>query len=189
MSEYTLIFKTPLGDYQRNFDGVSLEELTNLAIVSIAIPLGGEDALTKALKEGFGATLAKAGEVSRSENGLFRFLGIARDQMFAIFEHAEPNAVNIISGKLKDSAYYTLQSDNWLVLRLTGPRCRDVLGRICLLDLDPKVFPEGKVARTVMDHLGVIIIPDSVNAFILISASSSATSLLHSLETSINNVL
>ena len=189
MSEYTLTAQPALGGYQETFEGVSLEEQTGLAIVSIATPIGGEDALVKALKDGYGAALPKTGEVSLSKDGQTRFLGMARDQMFAIFDHTEPDAVDIVGGKLKDVAYLNSQSDNWVGLRLSGSKSRDVLERICPLDLEPSRFAEGKVARTSMEHMGVIILPDGADSFLLITASSSAASFLHAVETSIQNVV
>ena len=189
MSEYTLTAQPALGGYQETFDGVSLQELTELAIISIAVPNGGADAVSKALSDTYGASLPKAGETSRSEDGQTRFLGMARDQMFAIFNHPEPNALNIVAGKLKDVSYLTSQSDNWVGLRLSGPNSRDVLERICPRDLEPSQFAEGKVARTAMEHMGVIILPGGKDAFLLITASSSAASFLHAVETSIHYVV
>ena len=189
MSEYTLTDQPALGGYQENFEGVSLEEQTGLAIVSIATPIGGEDALVKALKDGYGAALPKTGEVSLSKDGQTRFLGMARDQMFAIFDHAKPDAVDVVAEKLKDTGYYTLQSDNWVGLRISGPKCLDALERISPIDLSPAAFPVGSVARTSMEHMGVIVYPEDADSFVLISASSSAASFLHAVVTSINNVL
>lgn len=187
MSEYTLTARSPLDGYQESFDGVALEEVRGLAIVSIAVPQGGSDALAKALPDAYGAALPKAGETSRSNDGQIRFLGMASDQIFAIFDHGEPDAVAVISEKLADAAYYTLQSDNWVALRISGPKSRAALERICPIDLAPSAFPEGRVARTLMEHLGVIIWPDDADSFFLISASSSARSFLDAVIISIRN--
>ena len=86
MPEYTLTAQPTLGGFKKSFDGVALEELTSLAIVSIAVPLGGDDAVALALNTGYGATHPKPGEASLSEDGKTRFLGISKEQMFAIFE-------------------------------------------------------------------------------------------------------
>ncbi len=189
MSEYTLTASSALGGYTENFDGVALEELGDLAIVSIATPLGGEDVLAGELKNGYGATLPKPGQVSLSDDGSTLFLGMGSDQMFAVFDHQGPDAVDAIAARLKDSGYYTLQSDNWVSLRISGPKCREALARICPIDLNPSTFEGGNVARTSMEHMGVIIYPDGPDAFVLISASSSAASFLHAVETSIQNIL
>ena len=82
----------------------------------------------------------------------------------------------------------TLQSDNWVGVRISGTRSRDALERICPLDLHPDVFGIDQVARTVMEHLGVIILREDKDSFLMLSASSSAKSFLHAIETSIHNV-
>lgn len=189
MNEYTLTAEPALDRYKKTFQGVTLEELSDLAIVSIAVPSGGLDALSKSLQDVFGVVLPKTGEVTHSECGQTRFLGMASDQIFAIFNHPEPDAVEVISEKLRQSGYYTLQSDNWVALNLSGPKSRLSLERICPIDLNPAVFAEGRVARTVMEHMGVVILPDGKESFLLLSTSSSAVSFLHAVETSIRNVV
>ncbi len=189
MSEYTLTAQPALGGYQESFEGVALEELTDFAIVSIATPRGGEDPLSQALQESYGATIPKAGKVSRSEDGSMRFLGMSIDQMFAVFDYSGADAAEVIAGKLNDSGYCTLQSDNWVAMRISGAKCREALERICPIDLASAVFGIGSVARTSMEHMAVIIYPEDENTFVLITASSSAASFLHAVETSINNVI
>ena len=77
---------------------------------------------------------------------------------------------------------------------------RDQVRRICegfpgsyWQDLDekslyPDAFVEGAAARTVMEHLGVLILRTGPDAYLLLSASSSAGSFLHAVETSLVNV-
>jgi len=189
VSEYTLTAQPALGGYQKNFDAVSLVELTELAIVSIAIPRGGEETLATALQDTFGADMPKPGTTCLSKDGDMRFLGMAIDQIFCVFNHPEPDAAAIVANNLKQAGYVTLQSDNWVSLRISGPGSRTALERICPIDLAPDSFTEGCVARTVMEHMGVIIYPDGQDSYVLISASSSAGSFLHAVETSIHNTL
>ena len=189
MPEYTLTALSALNGYKETFDGVALVELTDLAVVSIATPQGGEDALLKAVENNYGVTVPQPGKANLSKDGSTRFLGMSPDQMFAIFDHAKPDAVDVVAEKLKDTGYYTLQSDNWVGLRISGPKCLDALERISPIDLSPAAFPVGSVARTSMEHMGVIVYPEDADSFVLISASSSAASFLHAVVTSINNVL
>lgn len=187
MPEYTLTARPALDGYQETFDGTTLEEVTGLALVSIAVPLGGTDALDKALQGAYGVSAPKAGECRITEDGNTRFLGLAADQFFAVLADSDGDAVATVADRLGNAGYYTLQSDNWVALRLSGPLTRTALERICPLDLDPGAFPQGKVARTAMEHMGVILYPDGPDAFVLLSASSSAASFLHAVETSIHN--
>jgi methylglutamate dehydrogenase subunit D len=58
---------------------------------------------------------------------------------------------------LGDTAAVTDQSDGYAVLRLSGPRVRDVLEKCVSIDLHDKVFAVGNVASTSCAHLGVIL--------------------------------
>jgi sarcosine oxidase subunit gamma len=75
------------------------------------------------------------------------------------------------------------------MLRVSGPKSRIALERICPLDLHPSTFPQGRVARTLMEHLGVIILHEGPDTYLLLSARSSAGSFLHAVETSVRNVV
>ena len=66
-------------------------------------------------------------------------------------------------------------------------RSRDVLERICPLDLDPYVFTLGSVSRTVMEHIGTIIYRDGYDSFVLLTMRSFAKSMLHAIEVSVTN--
>lgn len=187
MSDVTLTAQLPLGGYHADFDGISLTELTGLALVSIATPMGGKDDLAKAIDAAFGAALPDIGTSSRSENGETRLLGLQRDQMFLLLEYDGDQAVAAVSEKLGTAGYYTDQSDSWAILRIAGSGSRTALERISMLDLNPEVFLVGAVSRTTMEHLSVIILGDNTDSFLLMSPRSSANSFLHAIETSIAN--
>ncbi len=189
MSDFTFTAQPALGGYHGDFVGISLEEVCDLAIVSIATPRGGADALASALKDAFGVTPPKAGKACQSKDGSTQFLGTSGDQMFAVFDDPNPGASEVMADKLNNTGYCTLQSDNWVALKISGVRCREALVRISPIDLSAANFPVGSVARTAMEHMGVIIYPEGDNTFVLLSASSSAASFLDALETSIHNVL
>ena len=54
-------------------------------------------------------------------------------------------------------AAVTDQSDARLVLRLSGPRVRDVLAKGVAVDLHPKAFKPGDVTSTLVAYVGVQI--------------------------------
>ena len=82
----------------------------------------------------------------------------------------------------------TIQTDAWVILRISGPLALKALERICPINLEPDVFLENDIARTIMEHLGSIVICEKVGSYLVMSASSSAKSFLHALETSLQNV-
>lgn len=177
-----------LGGFQVTFDDTTLAEVDNISIVSIAIPLDGRDVLASAIERAFGADIPAPGESTLSKDGRTRFLWTMQDQIFALFEEENPHAANDVAKKLNGAGYVTLQSDNWVALRLAGNKACDALERICPLDLHPSAFPEGRAARTVMDHMGTLVLREGSDTFLLLSASSSARSFLHTVETSLHNV-
>ena len=189
MADFTLKAVSPLGGYNENFDGVSLREATDLAIVSIALPLGGEAAAQKAIQSAFGIAAPQIGVSATTDKQAARLVRLGQDQLFALFTRAEPGAEDHIASLLSGAVYTTDQTDVWAGLEISGTRARDVLERICPLDLHPNAFAINGAARTSMEHLGTIVIRTAEETFLLLSASSSAGSFLHAVETSIANVV
>jgi sarcosine oxidase subunit gamma len=110
------------------------------------------------------------------------------DQFFLLFSAPDCDPSISIRQSIGGAGYIVDQSDSWAMVRLTGPNCRAALERICSLDLDPGVFPPGRVARTVMEHLSVIILCETDTKYTLLSPRSSAGSFMHALDTSARNV-
>ena len=75
------------------------------------------------------------------------------------------------------------------MIRVNGPKSRDVLERICPINIDPEVFPVGSVSRTVMEHIGTIIFRDGDDSYVLLTMRSFGRSMLHAIEVSVRNVL
>ncbi len=188
MAEGSLTSRSPLGGFSKDFDGLSVAEVTGIAIVSLAVPLGGAEALAKAVKSAYGVELPAVGQSTVAEAGDARFLGLARDQFVLLFDDTGADPVGAVTEKLSGTAYLTDQSDAWALLGVSGPNCRAALERICPLDLHPTAFAIGAVARTVMEHLNVIIHRKAEDTFLLMSPRSSAGSFLHAVTTSAENV-
>jgi sarcosine oxidase subunit gamma len=186
--EFTLTARPPLDGYSQQFGDLDITELTDMALVSIATPLGGEDALAAAMQQAFEVTLPAVGQSTVSGTGSTRFLGLQPGQVFAMFASESDRPAAIIADKLGEAGYYTDQSDSWVVLQLSGPQARETLERICPIDLQTGAFAEGAVTRTVMEHLGTIILRTGTDTFVLLSARSSAKSFQHAVLTSINNI-
>ena len=189
MANFTLTAKSPLSGVAREYDGVSIAEITGKAIVSIAIPDGGEKKLATAITKSYQTDMPKVGLSSVSFDGKTQFLGLQKDQMFAVFDYDGDDAVLHVADRLKSAGYFTNQSDSWAMLAVSGPESRTALMRICSLDLDKDTFVEGAVVRTVMEHLGVIIFRSQADCFLIFTTRSTAQSLLHAVETSISNIL
>lgn len=177
-----------LGGFHETIGGTALAEVTDFAIVSIAIPQGGDAAFEAALAKAYDLKRPAPGRSTLSSDGSARCLWTSADQLFLLLEDSSPNAAADVRKELGGTAYVTLQSDNWVALHLAGEKARDALERICPIDLHPAAFAEGQVARTAMEHMGAFVLRNGVDSYLLLSASSSALSFLHAVETSLRNV-
>lgn len=176
-----------LAGYDQSFGTLRLTEMTALAMVSLALPLGGEEPAMKAIKSAFKLDLPDPGRSVASKT--HRLIRISPDQALVVFDDDAPLAEPAVRAALNGACYTTNQTDAWVGLRLDGPDARRVLERLCPLDLHDATFPVDAAARTVMEHMGAIVVRGGATGFMLFSASSSAHSFLHALETSIRYVI
>ena len=189
MSDLSLRTRSPLGRVESPSPDIAFAEVTNRDIVSISMPNRNQETATKAIMNAYQIEPPPVGWWEKSPIDNACFLGTGPEQHFIVFDRSKVPAVERITHKLGDTVYVTDQSDSWVMLRIGGPKCRSALERVCSLDLDPKTFPAGKVARTVMEHLGTIIMSEGNDYFLLLSARSSADSFCKAIKRSFENVL
>jgi sarcosine oxidase subunit gamma len=179
---------SPLGEYSAEFNTVTIAEVTGLSLISIAVPNGGQAALKSALKKQLKMELPEPGHVSISKPDNSMLIWTAPDQFLLAFDAEDGEPVKSAKSVLGAVAYLTDQSDAWVKLEISGSRRLEALERICPINLHPDIFQVGKAARTMMEHLGVLIIRDTTDSFLLLSARSTAKSFLHAVETSAKNI-
>lgn len=184
--ECELYSKPPLGDYIRSSGGIYLGERSDLALVSLAMPLGKEKELARTVKKAWGVALPDNGKSVVGKNDI-RIIRTAIDQYFIQFASDSPQADLEINKALNNIGYTTDQTHGWVTLELSGKDVRTALERICMIDLHKENFLINDAARTVMEHMGALIVRSDEDKFLLMSASSSAISFLHAVETSIVN--
>ena len=102
MPEISLKARPALDLYRRQFSETELVEVTDKALVSIAIPLGESDRLREAMVAAYGTTFPEPGSSSLSADGAARFLGLQPDQCFAMFEFEGNEAIRAVAGALDD---------------------------------------------------------------------------------------
>ncbi len=193
VKQKSLTASRPLDGRSLSVGGTSLWVVADRPIYSLSVPLGGDEGFDRALSVHFG--VSERPEAGRfcdgvtDENGAFRLCGLARDQVFALaLQPGKADARTLAQG-VGDAAYVTDQSDAWVVVSLRGPLAFAAMERICPVNLAPSIFLPGSLARTVMEHLSVIIVADLEGGFMMLSPLSSAESFWHALETSLANVL
>jgi heterotetrameric sarcosine oxidase gamma subunit len=188
VSEYSLKPASMLDEYKQQFNGTELRELVDIEKISIAIPLKGAQEVEKALANLFGVAIPAVGKSVLSDDKMARVIRLGSDQLFVLLFDGQPDPRSVLADKFGDAGYLTDQSDSWVGLEIRGTKARQALERICMVDLHPDVFLEDHIARTLMEHLGVLIIRNGDDSYVLMSASSSAKSFLHAITTSIRNV-
>jgi methylglutamate dehydrogenase subunit D len=136
--------------------GLIIEERTDLAFASVIMKRGKRATLVSAVDTAFGVALPAGPR--RATAGLVTFAGTGRDQWMASAEGAEAAGFAAkLRARIGPFAAVTDQSDARLVLRLSGPRVREVLAKGVPVDLHPKAFKPGDVASTVVAYVGVQI--------------------------------
>jgi heterotetrameric sarcosine oxidase gamma subunit len=189
-----LVAESPLNGFRLEAKGAICHEDTGYAMVSVTAANGKIKALSSAITSAFGVALPGPGEaVTMTQNGKTSgknkgdmILSSARDQVFICRQMTpEAHLAHVIKacGKV---ASVTDQSDAWARISLSGPSCPMIMERLCAVDTRLGAFPPWSVARTSIEHMGVIIIrqnasPAIKHHFVLLTPRSSAHDLAHAL--------
>lgn len=181
MADITLQPMSPLDSAETTIGTIRLREITDTALLSLAIPQGGDKDVAKALKKlGLDMPDGKLSSTGKS----IRAIRSTPDQLILFFKEADAVVPDKVREKLGKVGYLTVQTDNWVLCEISGPDATTALERICPIDLHDTAFPVGAFARTSMEHLGAAILRTDATRYTLMSASSSAQSFWHALETS-----
>lgn len=167
--------------------GNRIRERDDLALVSVAVPQGGDAALAGAMERAW--SIAPPSPNGSTGGDGMRAIWTAPDQMFLMFPRPGSDESAHLAAALDGAGYVTTQTDGWVILEVEGPETLAALERLCPLDLASKAFPVGAASRTVMEHMGAMILRLDETRFLLMSARSSAASFLHAVEVSYRNVL
>lgn len=148
---------------------VTLAEVQVGPITSVAMLPGGAKVVAKALKP-LGLTMPAPNTFAEKKGA--RIVWIGRDQAFLTGVEA-----GVIEG-----AAVTDQSDGWAVLAVSGVGAADALMRLVPVDLRLQAFPAGKVLRSVLNHMNVVILRTGDYAFEIMVFRSMARSAWHEIE-------
>ncbi len=130
--------------------GVVIAERVGLGLATVASRKGQNAALKAAVLQAYGVELPVANGSAVS------FVGYGPGQWFAVSESLANEALaRDLAQRLAGLASISDQSGGRTVLRVSGPRARDVLAKGLPIDLDPRAFPLGSAATSVIGHMGV----------------------------------
>lgn len=186
MSEFSLQPRTALAAPEPlalHWPEFSVHEVRGLSLTSIAPHRGCGAALATALQEEPGLGIPNPGKSETA--AAVRCYWMGPEQYFLERQSGTGAAcASELAARLQGVAAVTDQSDAWLTLELVGRQSRAVLEKLCTIDLHPGVFTVGSVARTQMEHHGVVIaLLDPTPRFRLLTARSSARTFEHALRT------
>ena len=136
--------------------GVKLREVTGLAMASVMARKGGGDALAAIARRAFGVEPPETPR--RIESAALAFTWAGPRQWLVTRGGGDSDALaRDLAGHFTNLAAITAQGDGRAVLRISGPRARDVLAKGLPLDLHERVFTAGDTALSVIAHMGVQI--------------------------------
>ena len=189
VSDYELLPESPLGGVEIELDGFNITEVTDKSLVMVALPRDKFSDIESSIDKSCGLKLPEMEHSTESKDSSITLWRLQKNQVLAYFTYEGHDAESRLSSQLNAPAYYTDQSDTWAMIRVSGNRSRDVLERICPIDLSPEVFSVGSVSRTIMEHIGTIIFRDGDDSYVLLTMRSFGRSMLHAIEVSADNVL
>lgn len=140
-----------------NVFGLDVERREELTIASFAAAKGKASLLKAAVHGAYGAALPTSPQRVTLGKGVDA-LWAGPDQWLAIADRQRGRDLeNELRPILNGFGSVTDQSDARAVVRVSGPRARDLLAKGVPIDLDPRAFPANGVAITHAAHIGVIL--------------------------------
>lgn len=163
-----LLAKSPCGSLlPLNVADCTLQELSPLAITSVAPLRGQEKQVSAALKTAHGLTFPAPGRATGKDG--CRCIWFGQNQAFL---------VGPVPKSIKGAAQSD-QSDGWAVMRLTGQNAEAVLARLAPVDLNVAVFKRGHTVRTLLNHMAASITRTGTQTFDIMVFRSMAHTAVH----------
>lgn len=131
--------------------GLNMSEQTGFELVQVMARRGQRDATGQACLNAYGKTQPATPQAIAADGATLVWSG--PDQFLVL----SPRGAALDKARMAFAGVASLseQSDARALLRIAGPRARDMLAKICSLDLHPAAFPVGAAATTFIDHTAV----------------------------------
>ena len=181
---------SPLGGHEPQVDaftGLLIREVTDRALASLGARQGQEEAMKSAAEGFLGGALPEP--ASWNEAGVFSAWWMGPDLWMVSAPH---DTHELMAGELKEAVgeagSVVEQTDGWCRFDMEGPRCFDVLERLC--NANVRAGKRGDATRTSMEHLGVFLLCQTPGqGYSIIGPRSSAGSLHHALVAAAKSVI
>lgn len=133
--------------------GVTLTPRNDLALATVIARRGQHDRLAQRVRDTFGLDLPATPR--RAEAGPTAFVWSGAGEWLACAEGIEPATFEgRLRSELAGLASVSNQSDGRTIVRVSGPRARDMLAKGVMVDLHPRAFGPGDVAVTSIAYIG-----------------------------------
>jgi methylglutamate dehydrogenase subunit D len=134
--------------------GAVIAEQSGLGLATVAARKGQAGALKDSVASAYGVALPDGSRVIQGRD--VSFVGYGPGQWLAISDTlANEGLARDLAQRLKGLASISDQSGGRTVLRVKGPRARDVLAKGLPIDLDPRSFNPGSAATSTISLMGV----------------------------------
>ncbi|SDP41884.1 sarcosine oxidase subunit gamma [Actinopolyspora xinjiangensis] len=135
--------------------GVRLHEEPFLSQINLRTPPGGVE--SSAVSDSLGLPLPTVNRVSGDEHHAVLWLGPDESLIVAPDGRAEHLLRTVRDAQRGGSGSAVDVSANRTTLRLSGPAAREVLEKLCSLDLHPRSFGPGDCAQTLLGRVIVVL--------------------------------
>ena len=168
--------------------GLAMTEITEFELVQVMARRGQWGAVAQACTQAYGKAAPAKPEAVEAGDALLIWSG--PDQFLVLSAREAGAALEKARSAFSGTASLSEQSDGRSLIRISGARARDMLAKVCSLDLHPAVFPVGAAAASSIDHTSVnlwrgkdssVKEGDSEATFYLLVFATFAESLWHTL--------
>ena len=135
--------------------GVTLAELTDFELVQVMARRGQWGAVAQACAEAYGKPAPARPQAVTAQGALLVWSGPDQFLILSARTAGGNSAMGTARSAFAGTASLSEQSDGRSLVRISGSRARDMLAKVCSLDLHPAVFPVGTAAASSIDHTSV----------------------------------
>ncbi len=180
---------TPLGassPKREQVGGITIAEVTDTALASVACRLGKQQPFGTAAKALFGIALPGPGHWAA--NAEYALIWTGPDQWLVEAPFAtHEDIARLVKAGLGDTASVTEQTDGWARFDVEGPAAVDMFERLSAVNT--RRMTAGEATRTAIEHLGCFLVcRETGSRFSVIGPRSAAASLQHALSAAARSI-
>ena len=175
--------KSALAGFSQSYDGITVRELTDFELVSLAVANGRERDFSQAFHHNFEVDPPAPGQVINVDGGAVMWT--SPDSYMVMSDLPNDRLDDMLSGEFQGTAYGVLQSDGWVGLELSGDRIMDLMERLVSVDLS--IAGSDFATRTTSLHTPIYLLRRGDITYLFLIPRSYAVSYLDNLMDVIRN--